>query len=158
MSYAQLQSPGRIDYIQCNYPTSNRSTPLFGYYSSLCLPRRIMYGFLFFLSTASLDISLSLVSCTSSSAVTPGAGCSPRAVGYICPAPKTSNHTWASAITHFHPRGATNTFYRIIINSHSASSRANGLMSIFLPSPKRVASLSPPPQQMRKYYHRQRLL
>lgn len=49
MSYAQLQSPGRIDYIQCNYPTSNRSTPLFGYYSSLCLPRRIMYGFLFFI-------------------------------------------------------------------------------------------------------------
>jgi hypothetical protein len=88
----------------------------------------------------------------------PGLVVLPAPLDIYAPHSYSPNHIYASTITHTHSKDGTDTFYRITINSHSASSRANGLMSIFPPSPKRVGSLSPPPRQIRKYYHRQRLL
>lgn len=161
MSCAQLQSPGKIDYIQCDCRTSSRSTLLSGYYSSLCLLKKIMYGvcffFFFFYSSVSFPYR-SYFPCLRIiiKPVYEPPMLSPRRYPYA-PHGQCPNHTGASSITHVNPKDTTNALYRITINSHSASSRANGLMSIFPLSPKRGASLSPPLRQMPKCCRHQKL-
>jgi hypothetical protein len=160
MSCARLQSPGKIDYIQCDCRTSSRSTPLSGYYSSLCLLKKIMYGRCFLCFTPLFPLHIYPISLAFDLHIKPVYQLpmllSPRR--YPC-APHAMFQSHRGIFYHTRlPKDTTNAVYRITINSHSASSPANGLMSIFPPSPKREASLSPLPRQMPKCCRHRKLL